>query len=206
MHTAPIETHAFQASDARHKLSFEFSRLAKTSNCGTWLANAQTKAALGGLVPGQPTGMQRLETTINVGWVLLGSSVCIYSVQLGLMGPFGPDSGFFPLLAGLTILASSACLLLTKAARRSAGAVFWPDTASRNRVLGLLLIMIAMFAAMPYLGFALCGCIATPLMMRAVGDCSWRYAIAVGIIASLSIYVVFVLMLQTPLPRGPFGW
>ena len=149
--------------------------------------------------------MQRLETAINVIWLLGGVAVCAYSLQLGLMGPFGPDSGYFPLLAGIVITLSGAGLLLVKTARAPA-TVFWPDADSRTRVLRLLGVMTGMLAAMPYLGFTLSGLLAIPLMMKAVGGCTWLYAFVVAIVCCALIHLTFITMMQTPLPRGLLGF
>lgn len=150
--------------------------------------------------------MQRFETVISVAWLLLGSAVCVYSIQLGLTSPFGPGSGFFPLLAGLVIAGAALGLLFAPSSRIPSGTVFWPDFGGGRRAVILLAILVVMLALMPYAGFLLAALLTTPLMLRAVGDCSWRFAAGVGVSASVGVHALFAVLLGTPLPRGPFGF
>ncbi|MGE0314435.1 MAG: tripartite tricarboxylate transporter TctB family protein [Lautropia sp.] len=150
--------------------------------------------------------MRVWESAINLFWVLIGLAVCVYSKQLGLMGDFGPDSGFFPLLAGMILTACGAVLLVAKSTRVPGSEVFWVDGVSGGRVVRLILVMAAMIAAMPWLGFTLSAILATPLMMRVVSGASWLLGAIVSVVSIVSIHLVFVTFLHTPLPRGPLGF
>lgn len=150
--------------------------------------------------------MQRFETVINLGWLLLGVAVCAYALQLGLFGDFGPGSGLFPMLAGIAIALAGMGLLFARGQRVPEGSVFWQDAGAAQRVLPLVGLLVGFLVALPWLGFVLCGLIATPLMLRTVERVPWWFALAVGWSATLAIWVLFALVLRTQLPRGPMGF
>ena len=41
------------------------------------------------------------ERALNVFWIVLGVAVAAQSWQIGISGPSGPESGLFPLIAGV---------------------------------------------------------------------------------------------------------
>ena len=150
--------------------------------------------------------MRAWESAINLFWLLTGLAVCVYSQQLGLMGDFGPDSGFFPLLAGLSLSVCGAALLLAKSTRIPDETVFWTDSISGGRVVRLVIVMLGLIVAMPWLGFTISALIATPLMMRVVSGASWILGATVSVVSIVTIHLIFVTFLHTPMPRGPLGF
>lgn len=150
--------------------------------------------------------MQRVETVINLFWLLLGVAVCAYAVQLGLTGSFGPGSGLFPMLAGIALAASGACLLALKGHRIPEATTFWEEEGAAGRVFPLLAILVALLIALPWLGFVISGLLATPLMLRTVERVPWWFAILIGWSATCIIYVLFALILKTQLPSGVLGF
>ncbi len=150
--------------------------------------------------------MRVWESAINFFWLLSGLAVCVYSQQLGLMGDFGPGSGFFPLLAGASLSTCGAALLMVKSARIPPDTTFWTDVISGGRVLRLVIVLLGMIVLMPWLGFTISALIATPLMMRVVSGASWVLGCTVSVVSIVSIHLIFVTFLHTPMPRGPLGF
>jgi hypothetical protein len=150
--------------------------------------------------------MQRVETVINLLWILAGGAVCAYAVQLGLTDAFGPGSGLFPLLAGLAMAIAGVGLLVAKSHRIPEGSRFWTERGAASRVTTLVSLLVAFLLALPWIGFVLAGLMATPLMMQTVERTSWLFAVVVGWSATVAIYVLFVPVLHTQLPRGPLGF
>lgn len=150
--------------------------------------------------------MQRVETVINLLWVLAGGAVCAYAIQLGLYDAFGPGSGLFPLLAGLAMASAGVGLLLAKSQRIAQGTRFWNEPGASMRVSALIALLVAFLFVLPWLGFVLSGLMATPLMMQTVERTSWLFAIGIGWAATVAIYILFVPVLHTQLPRGPLGF
>ena len=55
-----------------------------------------------------------LERALNGFWILLGAGAAWHAWTLGLTGPSGPESGLFPLLSALIVMASGLVLLARK--------------------------------------------------------------------------------------------
>jgi putative tricarboxylic transport membrane protein len=146
--------------------------------------------------------MRSIELSVSAFWFALGIAVCAQSWQLGMFGAFGPDSGFFPFFAG-TVLSTAAMLLLVFGDKHvSEDSVFWGSHVAARRVMSVTGLMAIMILLTPHTGFLLAGCIATPIMIRAVGGASWVMALAIGLGAPLTIHVLFTHVLSSPLPSG----
>src|SRR5262249_60086417 len=97
-------------------------------------------------------------------WILLGLAVMASSWSLGVIGPAGPDSGLFPLIAGLIIVAAGVALLLRPAEHTPV----WPRGAALGRIAGVIGGLALMTIAMPYLGFAVAGALTMLVLLRTV--------------------------------------
>ncbi len=159
--------------------------------------------------------MPRLNAALNLFWVAFGLGVCWQAAALGLVGPGGPGSGLFPMLAGLLIAVPGALLLVGQALRGGAAAMpgedlprhFWVAPGAPRRVGLLVAVVAAMILALPHLGFAVTGAIGLPLLFLTVApESRWWVAVLVGVLASAGVHLLFGVLLGTPLPRGPFGF
>jgi hypothetical protein len=156
--------------------------------------------------------MARLETALSVFWVLFGAGICWQSLPLGLLGPAGPEPGFFPLMAGLLVAGSGAGLLLGRVRRVEAGPSpaegrFWTSRGGALRVGAVVAVAALMVAAVPRLGFALTGALGLPVLFRTVApEAPWWLALFVGVLASVAVHALFGVLLGMPLPRGPLGF
>lgn len=73
----------------------------------------------------------------------------------------------------------------------------------QSRRLGLVALMIAFIAIMPYLGFTLTLFTFLVLAMLLLGVRSVRHLLSVAAIAALVGYSMFIMLLDTPFPHGP---
>src|SRR5262245_25549219 len=121
-----------------------------------------------------------------------------------LIGPSGPESGLFPLLAGLIVSGAGIALLVLPSHRASAPE--WPRRAALGRVIGVVAGIALMAAALPYLGFAAAAAITMIVLLRSVERSSWAGSIALAIGAVAGVMWLFGHALGMPLPRGPWGW
>ena len=148
-----------------------------------------------------------VERGLNVFWILLGLAVMASSWSLGVIGPAGPDSGLFPLIAGLIIVAAAVALLL----RPTELAPVWPRGAALGRIAGVVGGLALMTIAMPYLGFAVAGALTMLVLLRTVEQTSWLESIALALAATAAVVWLFGHMLGMVLPRGVlslglWGW
>jgi hypothetical protein len=144
------------------------------------------------------------ERALNVFWILLGAAAAAHAWTIGLTGPSGPESGLFPLLAGLIVAGAGVALLLLPSHRASAPG--WPRGAAIGRVLGVVAGLALMAFAIPYLGFAAAAAITMIVLLRTVERSSWIGSIALTIAAVAGVMWLFGHALGMPLPRGPWGW
>lgn len=151
--------------------------------------------------------MKTLDRGITALWIVLGLALCFYARELGLTGPSGPDSGFFPMIAGVLLTVSGVGILVSPGQRDAIGAEpLFRDGDSARRVgfvVGAVLLMIALI---PWLGFLLTGALVTPFLLRAIETRSWTFCVAVGALGAGAIVLLFSQVLGVPLPRGPFGF
>jgi hypothetical protein len=155
---------------------------------------------------GLGANLHRREPLLNLFWLLIGIAVCAYSFRLGVFGPNGPDSGFFPMLAGAVMTVTGAALLFAPGARVEAARHFWPEHGAARRVALVLGSLIAMTLLMRFAGFLTAAVIMMPLLLRAIEGRSWRFAITVGVASAAVVFFLFDTLLGTLLPRGPFGF
>ena len=73
----------------------------------------------------------------------------------------------------------------------------------QSKRLGLVALMIAFIAIMPYLGFTLTLFTFLVLAMMLLGVRSVRRLLSVAAIAALVGYLMFIMLLDTPFPHGP---
>jgi putative tricarboxylic transport membrane protein len=117
---------------------------------------------------------------------------------------FGP--GWFP---GVIAIGLGACgvLLVVAGARQGGPWLSVPDWVHRRRpLLGVASVVAGLlfyiFAA-DRLGFHLTGVALMSAWLRILG-CSWRVAVLVGAIATVTIHLAFYKLLRIPLPWGVF--
>jgi putative tricarboxylic transport membrane protein len=136
-------------------------------------------------------------------FVLAGILVLAVSSDLPFGTPASPGAGMLPTL--VVVLMTAFGLILLVQARRSPqlAALDWSDLPHAFRV-----VAVAAAAAVLYvpLGFAP----TMPLLLFALIFLVERRpllpAAAFSIAATVAVYVLFTLLLRTPLPRGLLGW
>lgn len=144
------------------------------------------------------------ERALNTFWIFLGAATAAYAWTLGIVGPSGPESGLFPLIAALIIMGAGIVLLWLPSSR--ATAPDFPRGAALGRVLGVLAGLALMVIAIPYLGFAVAGAIMMIVLLRTVEKTSWGGLIALALASVVTVVWLFGHVLGMALPRGPWGW
>jgi len=157
---------------------------------------------------GRGPALSRLEPWVDIAWIAVGSILCFYASRLGVWGPSGPDSGFFPMISGAIILVGGGVQLL--AARRPRPAAedppFWDQAGASRRVLALLAGMVALILLVRYAGFVIASLAMMPFLLRQVEKRSWLYAVTVAIVATAIVHLLFGKLLGMQMPRGPLGF
>jgi putative tricarboxylic transport membrane protein len=144
------------------------------------------------------------ERALNAFWILLGAAAASYAWTIGLVSASGPESGLFPLIAGLIIMGSGLVLLFRPSTR--AAAPDFPRGAALGRILGVVAGLAVMAIGMPYLGFAVTGAVTMIILLRTVEDTGWVAAIGLALASVVAVVWLFGHVLGMVLPRGPWGW
>ena len=152
------------------------------------------------------SSMRTLDRVFITAWILLGLAVCAYAYQLGLFGPSGPESGFFPFVTGLLLMISGLGLAIGPGQRIEVDRSLFDDAAARRRVLLVIAAVAAMILLMPWIGFLTTAAIMSPLLLRAIEPRSWLFCVVTGGTVSVLIVLLFARLLDVPLPVGPMGF
>ncbi len=144
------------------------------------------------------------ERALNVFWIALGAAAAAHAYTLGVIGPSGPESGLFPLMAALIVMASGAVLLVWPTSR--ARAPLYPRGAALWRVLGVVGGLAFMTIAIPRLGFAGSGAITMMILLRTVERAHWAESLILSLASIVIVVWLFGHVLGMALPRGPWGW
>jgi putative tricarboxylic transport membrane protein len=128
-------------------------------------------------------------------------------LTLALRLPFGaaarPGAGFYPVFVAL--FAIVVAVAATARAYRSAPgtAAIELDAASRRRVVISVVALVAFCLAMPWIGYPVAALAFVTVILRYLGG-RWTTALLTGVLSSAGSYVLFAVLLDVPLPRGPW--
>src|SRR5262245_33542225 len=141
--------------------------------------------------------------------IVLGLAA-LYLVQAWSL-PFGtlarPGAGFYPTAVGvfacLVALIATAQGLAARPARRGPVAEDPATPVRRRRVLGTTAAMAGFCLALPWIGYPVAACAFVAAVLRVVGS-RWSAAVLIGALGALASYLLFAVLLDVPLPRGPW--
>ena len=143
-----------------------------------------------------------------VGLVVVAAAGAYLTQALGL--PYGtaarPGAGFYPTFVALFACAVGVIMTvrafmtpLRAAGVREAGT----DTAARRRALSTMLVMIAFCLLLPWTGYPVVAFGFVAFLLQRLGSTARAAAITGALTAAVSYYV-FGVLLDVPLPRGPW--
>jgi putative tricarboxylic transport membrane protein len=145
--------------------------------------------------------MKKDAIVTSILFLMLALGAFIESMQL----PFGrisaPAAGFFPAVLAV-LLALTSLLAFLQALRGSNDGAAQSEPLKWKKILltlGLLLVFGLVFER---LGYLLSTFLFIIFLLRAVERQSWRLALSVALSASVVSYIIFGLLLGTPLPAG----
>jgi hypothetical protein len=136
--------------------------------------------------------------------LILGLAVIYFSSQMEYYSEFGPGPGFLPLWIGICIT-GFAIVLISNILRKheKVGAFLKPRTREGFK---LLIIIIATFFLLPFLGFSVGFGLFAGITMRIMGRHHWVICGLTAVGITIGIRYVFGHWLSIPLPTGIAGW
>jgi hypothetical protein len=137
-------------------------------------------------------------------------AVAVFYLTQALALPLGtvarPGAGFYP-----SMVAVFACVVGLAAAIRAfvaprvapAGAASAEIPGGRRRVTQTTAALAGFCLAMPWVGYPLAAGAFVMVMLRGLGS-RWLAAIATGLLSAAGSHYLFAVLLDVPLPRGPW--
>ena len=128
-------------------------------------------------------------------------------LTLALRLPFGtaarPGAGFYPVLVG--IFAVVVALAATATSFRGAGGAEAVELApaARRRVVMSVAALLVFCLALPWIGYPAAAFAFVAVVLRYLGS-RWTTALLTGVLSSAGSYGIFAVLLDVPLPRGPW--
>lgn len=155
--------------------------------------------------------MKKRDTIMAIFWILLGLTISIWSATFPSGGWEAPGPGFLPLTLGLILILLGSILFVQRIKQKgiiSSGAAvpLIPVGAAFKRVAFTLGALLLSTAFLEYLGFILTVFFLILFLIQVIQPRKWRVAVFYALISSLSSFVIFQLLLKTPLPGGFLGF
>ena len=130
-------------------------------------------------------------------------------LTLALRLPFGaaarPGAGFYPVIVAafaIVVGLAATASAFRRAPRAEADGVAL-DAASRRRVVISVVALVAFCLALPWVGYPAAASAFVALVLRYLGS-RWTTAVLTGVLSSAASYGLFAVLLDVPLPRGPW--
>lgn len=115
----------------------------------------------------------------------------------------GPQAGYFPFYIGLVLCAASAWTLLRAAFSGHAAAGVFVSHRKLRLVMSVLIPSIVYVVAIYFIGIYVASAIFIGAFMYWHGRFPWIKIIPVSLIVPVSMFLLFELWFQVPLPKGP---
>ena len=135
----------------------------------------------------------------------------LYLMQ-ALALPFGsgarPGAGVYPVIVGafacvVGLLATALAFLPRPAAGAAPGAGDPEIVGARRRVAATTVALIGFCVAMPWIGYPIAACAFVIAVLRGLGS-RWWAAVTTGVVSAVASHYLFAVLLDVPLPRGPW--
>ena len=128
-------------------------------------------------------------------------------LTLALRLPFGaaarPGAGFYPVIVAVfaIVVALAATASAFRGAQRAEAVAL--DAAARRRVVISVVALVAFCLGLPWVGYPVAACVFVTVVLRYLGG-RWTTALFTGALSSAGSYGLFAVLLDVPLPRGPW--
>jgi len=136
--------------------------------------------------------------------LILGLAVIFFSSQMEYYSEFGPGPGFLPLWVGICITGCAVVIIFNLVRKHGKTGAFFKERTKEG--LKLLVIIIATFLLLPFLGFSIGFGLFAGITMRIMGRHGWVICGLTAVGIAIGIRFVFGHWLSIPLPTGIVGW
>jgi putative tricarboxylic transport membrane protein len=130
-------------------------------------------------------------------------------LTLALRLPFGaaarPGAGFYPVIVAVfaVVVALAATASAFRGVPRGEADAAELDGAARRRVVISVVALAAFCLALPWVGYPAAALAFVTIVLRYLGA-RWTTALLTGVLSAAGSYGLFAVLLDVPLPRGPW--
>ncbi len=139
-------------------------------------------------------------------WLAVGILLSFLSTQYTVGNIVEPGPGFLPLILGILLIFLALVLLIGARMSSSEGKVASSGGGGWKRVSYAVLVLIVTAFFFEKVGYLITFFLLMLLLMIGAGGQSWKRIFVTALCSAVGVYVVFVLLLEQPLPRGLLGF
>ena len=150
--------------------------------------------------------MKRTYVIVNIFWLVLSTAVCVESWSLKVGGLHNPGPGFLPFYTAilLGLLALISLLQTLKESEGSASEIWGGIQFGKLTILlGTLFLYVFLLER---LGFLLGTFLLLLVLFRIVEPYGWKTILLSSLLTIGGMYLFFVILLESRLPRGFLGF
>jgi putative tricarboxylic transport membrane protein len=146
-----------------------------------------------------------LARAVPIVLLVAAGAYLILSLQLPFGAAARPGAGFYPVLVAVfaVVVALGATTSAFRSAAPGAAAAVDLDAAARRRVVISVVALVAFCLALPWAGYPAAAFAFVTIVLRYLGA-RWTTALVAGVLSSAGSYGLFAVLLDVPLPRGPW--
>ena len=146
-----------------------------------------------------------LARAVPLALLVAAGAYLILSLQLPFGATARPGAGFYPVFVAVfaLVVALGATTSAFRSAPRAAAAAVDLDAAARRRVVISVVALVAFCLALPWIGYPAAAFAFVTIVLRYLGA-RWTTALVTGVLSSAGSYGLFAVLLDVPLPRGPW--
>ena len=141
-------------------------------------------------------------------WLLIGLLLAFWSLTYQIGSLTQPGPGYLPLALGILLVLLSMILLvgLRRKGLHSKRAIsFSSSTGGWKKVVYTVVILGLAAFFFETLGYLLTFFLLIALLMKGTVHSSWKKILLTAFLTTMGVYIVFILLLEQPLPRGFLG-
>lgn len=135
-------------------------------------------------------------------WLAVGILLSILSANYTVGNIVEPGPGFLPLILGILIIFLSLIVLIGTRKSSPEGKVASSGEGGWKRVSYAVLVLIVLAFFFEKIGYLITFFLLMFLLMIGAGGQSWKRIVLTALFSAVGVYVIFVLLLEQPLPSG----
>ena len=147
--------------------------------------------------------LRMMDIVVALLLLIVGIVVVYDSYRLGSKwGSDGPQSGYFPFYIGLLMCIASIVTLVQALRARNLSYVMFVSLARLKLVLTVLIPALVYVFCVQYVGLYLASAVYIALFMVWLGKYSWLKGVAVGVLVTVTFFLMFEVWFKVPLWKG----